>query len=398
MGTVWATMTTPANTNISSSSDLDISGGLSAAHDWFMDFIQTRQSILIPCLVVLGIAFILHVVLGWLLSRYAKRMNKEGFQWTGIMASSLSLPLGLAIWAMAFTMVARMLIAPDPTKAEAAILVTRIAQVRLGCILILLGWFLARTVKRIENKCADIAARSDKLDLTAVHAVANFLVVFIWLMTLLIAAQSYGMDMTAILTLGGASAFALSFAFQDVFKNLFGGIMILFSRPFRVGEAVEISTISGSIEKIGIYQTRMRGWDKVPIIIPNSMFLTNPIRNMTGISQRKIQFVIGLRYQDFDQIKPVVQDVETAIKGHQDVDENGLLRVVFNNFGDSSLDIAITCMTKPGASAGDMAALQQELMIKVGEIVAGHGADFAFPTQTLDIPAPIETVTKTDSR
>lgn len=398
MGTVWATMTTPANTNISSSSDLDISGGLSAAHDWFMDFIQTRQSILIPCLVVLGIAFILHVVLGWLLSRYAKRMNKEGFQWTGIMASSLSLPLGLAIWAMAFTMVARMLIAPDPTKAEAAILVTRIAQVRLGCILILLGWFLARTVKRIENKCADIAARSDKLDLTAVHAVANFLVVFIWLMTLLIAAQSYGMDMTAILTLGGASAFALSFAFQDVFKNLFGGIMILFSRPFRVGEAVELSTISGSIEKIGIYQTRMRGWDKVPIIIPNSMFLTNPIRNMTGISQRKIQFVIGLRYQDFDQIKPVVQDVETALKGHQDVDENGLLRVVFNNFGDSSLDIAITCMTKPGASAGDMAALQQELMIKVGEIVAGRGADFAFPTQTLDIPAPIETVTKTDSR
>ena len=398
MGTVWATMTTPANTNASSSSDLDISGGLSAAHDWFMDFIQTRQSILIPCLVVLGIAFILHVVLGWLLSRYAKRMNKEGFQWTGIMASSLSLPLGLAIWAMAFTMVARMLIAPDPTKAEAAILVTRIAQVRLGCILILLGWFLARTVKRIENKCADIAARSDKLDLTAVHAVANFLIVFIWLMTLLIAAQSYGMDMTAILTLGGASAFALSFAFQDVFKNLFGGIMILFSRPFRVGEAVEISNISGSIEKIGIYQTRMRGWDKVPIIIPNSMFLTNPIRNMTGISQRKIQFVIGLRYQDFDQIKPVVQDVETALKGHQDVDENGLLRVVFNNFGDSSLDIAITCMTKPGASAGDMAALQQELMIKVGEIVAGHGADFAFPTQTLDIPAPIETVTKTDSR
>ena len=55
-------------------------------------------------------------------------------------------------------------------------------------------------------------------------------------------------------------------------------------------------------------------------------------------------------------------------------------------------------MTKPGASAGDMAALQQELMIKVREIVAGHGADFAFPTQTLDIPAPIETVTKTDSR
>ena len=185
--------------------------------------------------------------------------------------------------------------------------------------------------------------------------------------------------------------------FQDVFKNLFGGVMILFSRPFRVGEAVEVNNLAGSIEKIGIYQTRMRGWDKVPIIIPNSMFLTNAIKNITGISQRKIQFVIGLRYQDFDQIKPVVQEVETALKSHSDVDGDGLLRVVFNNFGDSSLDIAITCLTQAGASAGDAATLQQELMIKVGEIVAAHGADFAFPTQTLDIPAPIET-TKTDSR
>lgn len=379
-------MTIPANTNVTAAATSDLNGTFSAAQDWFMTFIQTRQSILIPSLVVIGIAIVLHVVIGWLLSRYTKRMNREGFQWTGIIASSLSLPLGLAIWAMAITMLARMLIAPDPTQAEAAILVKRVAEVRLGCVLILLGWFLARTARRVEIKCADLASKSDKLDLTAVHAVANFLVVFIWLMTLLIAAQTYGMDMTAILTLGGASAFALSFAFQDVFKNLFGGVMILFSRPFRVGESVELSSLSGTIEKIGIYQTRMRGWDKIPVIIPNSMFLTNPIKNLTGITQRKINFVIGLRYQDFDQIKPVIKDVEIAMKAYGNVDKDGLLRVVFNNFGDSSLDISITCMTIPGLSAGDAAELQQELMIRVGEIVASRGADFAFPTQTLDIP------------
>ena len=388
-------MTMPANTNTTTTNDLDISGSITAAHDWFLNFIQTRQSIFIPCLVVLGIAFVLHLVIGWLLSRYAKRMGREGFQWTGIMSSASRSP-----WP------GHLGDGPDHGRQDAHR--TRSHQgggghsrrphprVRLGCILVLLGWFLVRTVR--ESTSADLAIKSDKLDLTAVHAVANFLVVFIWLMTILIAAQSYGMDMTAILTLGGASAFALSFAFQDVFKNLFGGVMILLSRPFRVGDAVELSNLAGSIEKIGIYQTRMRGWDKVPIIIPNSMFLTNPIRNMTGISQRKIQFVIGLRYQDFDQIKPVVQDVETALRSHEGVDEDGLLRVVFNNFGDSSLDIAITCMTKPGASAGEMAALQQELMIKVGQIVAEHGADFAFPTQTLDVPAPVQTVNKADSR
>ena len=390
-------MTSPAPTTTpppapNSSTDEGEGEKLSAIQDWFLDFIQTRQSVLIPVLVTLGIALVLHIVVRWILRRQSSRMNREGFQWTGVIASSLSAPAGLVIWVLALTMVARMLIAPDPTKPEFAILTSRIAQVRLGLVLALLGWFFVRTIRRLEHKFAQQAESSERLDLTAVHAIANFLVVLTWIMTVLIAAQSYGMNMAAILTLGGASAFALSFAFQDVFKNLFGGIMILFTRPFRVGDAVTMvgKNLSGSIERIGLYQTRMRGWDKIPVIIPNSLFLTDPVKNLTGITQRRIEFIIGLRYQDFDQVKPVVNEIETSLKNHEDVDEDALLRVVFNNFGDSSLDITITCNSQPGASAGDAAAMQEELMIKVGEIVSKHGADFPFPTQTLDLTGPIE--------
>ena len=392
--TVWAIMTPDGTTTTANNATAnpDMGDTLSSVHDWFLDFVQTRQSVFIPALVVIGIALVAHVIVGWLLRRYASRMDREGFQWTGVIASSLTAPAGLVIWVIALTMVARMLIIPDPTDPESAILATRIAQVRLGIVLALLAWFLVRTIRRLEAKFAHRARQSEQIDLTAVHAISNFLVVFIWLMTLLIAAQSYGMNMTAILTLGGASAFALSFAFQDVFKNIFGGVMIIFSRPFRVGDAVSLAgkDLSGSIERIGIYQTRMRGWDKIPIIIPNSLFLTDPIRNLTGVSQRRIDFVIGLRYQDIEQVKPVVTDIETLLKDHEAVDEDALLRVVFNNYGASSLDISITCMTRPGASLADAASLQQELMLQVGEIVSKHGADFAFPTQTLDLPGPVE--------
>ncbi|MEE2908039.1 MAG: mechanosensitive ion channel family protein [Planctomycetota bacterium] len=388
-------MTTPTDMNATATNataSKDFVDTLSDAHTWFMHFIETRQSIFIPCLVILGIALVAHVIIGWVLKRYAKRMNREGFQWTGVIASSLTAPAGLVIWVLALTMVARMLILPDPTDRESHILTERISQVRLGLVIALLAWFIVRTIRRFERKFASRARLSEQLDLTAVHAISNFLVVFVWLMAFLIAAQSYGMNMTAVLTLGGASAFALSFAFQDVFKNLFGGIMILLSRPFRVGDGITLhgKSISGEIEKIGIYQTRMRGWDKIPIILPNSLFLTNPILNLTGVTQRRIDFVIGLRYQDFDQVNPVVEDIESLLKEHDDTDENALLRVVFNNYGGSSLDISISCMTKPGASLGEAVALQQELMLQVGHIVSKHGADFAFPTQTLDLPGPIE--------
>ncbi len=379
------------------SNDANLTDSMNALHDWFMEFIQTRQSVFIPCLVVLGIALVLHVVVGWILRRYASRMNREGFQWTGVIASSLSAPAGWVIWIMALTMVARMLIIPDPDNTETTILADRIAQVRLGLIIALLAWFLSRTIRRFEEKFSTAAKHSDRLDLTAVHAISNFLVVFTWLMAILIAAQSYGMNMTAILTLGGASAFALSFAFQDVFKNLFGGVMILFSRPFRVGEDINMvgKSIEGTVEKIGIYQTIVRGWDKIPIIIPNSIFLTDGIRNLSQATQRRIKFDIGLRYQDFNVVESVASDIHTMLKDHSKIDENGLLRVVFSNYGGSSLDITIMCMSQPGATLGDAAALKQDIMVKIGEIVTKHGADFAFPTQTLDLTGPIEVKTLT---
>ena len=81
---------------------------------------------------------------------------------------------------------------------------------------------------------------------------------------------------------------------------------------------------------------------------------------------------------------------DSMLKQHPDIDEDGLLRVVFSNYGGSSLDISIMCMSQPGATPGDAAALKQDIMIKIGEIVTKHGADFAFPTQTLDLPGPIE--------
>jgi MscS family membrane protein len=224
-------------------------------------------------------------------------------------------------------------------------------------------------------------------------------VIFIWLMTLMIAAQSYGVNMSAVLTLGGASAFALSFAFQDVFKNIFGGVVILLTRPFRVGDGITLvgKCISGSVERIGIYQTRIRGWDKIPCIIPNSVFLTDSVQNITGVTQRRIEFVIGLRYQDFSKIEPILAEIEAAVKAHDSVDQEGLLRVVFSDYADSSLNITIICMSVPDTDAGGGATIKQDLMLKVGRIVADHGADFAFPTQTLDFPVPVQVTSSSSS-
>ena len=349
-------------------------------------YFEARSEALIPVVVILASALVLNLVQAFVLHRWSNRMKFKGFRWTGGVARCLSAPLGWTIWILAITIALQVFLVPDAQQRLDDPVVHRIAQIRIGFILFFGGWFLARVIRYLERVLGEMAQSSEKIDLTIVRALGNFLVIGVWLLVLLIALQTYGVNMTAIITIGGAGGFALTFAFQDVFKNLFGGIMILFSRPFKIQDGIQVGSVSGSVEKIGLYQTVVRGWDSVPVILPNSMFLTNPIMNLGRRHQRRYQFDLGLRYEDFARVEPVVKDIDAFLAGHALIDQAQTNRVYFSLYADSSLNISVTCYAVGDLGEMSWFKLQQEIMLRIGEIVTGHGADFAFPTTTIDYP------------
>lgn len=363
----------------------------SAAMGWWSDlvgFCEARQELLVPIGILLVAALVINIIQAWLLSRFARRMDTDGFRWSSIFASSISRPIGLLIWLCAVTIAIQWFVEPDAGRRAESLAAIRVGQIRTGLVLLLIGWFVTRMIRRYEAMLAEPCKSGAKVDITIIRALSNFFSVLVWLSILLVGLQTYGVNMTAIVTLGGASSFALTFAFQDVFKNLFGGIMILFSRPFKIGDGIELGSkgIAGSVERIGLYQTCLRGWDNVPIVLPNSIFLTDPIMNLSAATHRRVRFDIGLRYDDFDQVKAVGDEVTEMLQSHDEVDESATIRVVFTNYGASSLDLQLTCHSLPGYSSGQAAFLKQDIMLKVGGIVTKHGADFAFPTTTIDLP------------
>jgi MscS family membrane protein len=371
---------------INSITSLSVLGTQDQAN-WLVAWFSTHSAAMVPVVMTLGVALILHVVAGWMISRTSRRMRAKGFIWSAAIASSSRAPMGAGIWVVAVSMAAISFMEPDATLHEDHIGVMRIAQIRLGLILAIGAWFVTRSLKHIEMQFVERAADSDAIDLTAVRAIGNFAKVSVWLLAVLVAMQSFGVNMTAVITVGGAGGFALSFAFQDVFKNVFGGLMILFCRPFRIDDAVELSgkSIAGSVERIGLYQTVIRGYDSIPITIPNAIFLTTPVLNVSGRKQRRLQMTVGLRYEDMAQIAPVADDIETLLRGDTRLDQEATLRVAMTNFGGSSVDIAITCFAAVDTGIADFTKLQQSLMLQVAEVVASHGADFAFPTQTIEL-------------
>lgn len=100
------------------------------------------------------------------------------------------------------------------------------------------------------------------------------------------------------------------------------------------------------------------------------------------MTNRRITTTIGLRYEDAAKVGVIVEAVREMLKNHPAIDQRQTLLVYFNQFADSSLNIMVYCFTKTTVWAEWLAA-QQDVYLKIIDIVQSHGADFAFPSQTL---------------
>jgi len=344
--------------------------------------------------VVVGAALVSHIVVSWLLARLS-RLSRGKLRWGGVCAGAMRLPAGLAIWLIAATWVAEhgaalwVHFSPgDDTVAED---VEHLVLVALPAARIIIAvfcgtLFVARSVKRTQAMIERQAVETEsEMDMTALQALFGIGVVIVWILGIIVGMQALGMNMSAILTIGGIGSAAFAFASKDVIANFFGGIMVLFNRPFRVGDWVVVKGVEGGIERIGLYATHIRTGDKRVVYIPNSTFVSSVIENTSERTNRRMSETIGVRYDDFDAVEAIIADVQSLLDGDGDIDHDQAVRVNFGGYGDSTIDIAILCYTQT-TSIAEYVKVRERLMLQVGRLVQQHGADFAFPTMTVDMP------------
>ena len=101
------------------------------------------------------------------------------------------------------------------------------------------------------------------------------------------------------------------------------------------------------------------------------------------MTNRRIETELGLRYEDSDKVGVIVEDIRTMLQQNDKIDTKQTLLVYFNQFADSSLNIMVYCFTKP--RMGRMVRCAARSLFKMIDIVHQHGADFAFPSQTVYI-------------
>lgn len=194
--------------------------------------------------------------------------------------------------------------------------------------------------------------------------------------------QNWGFDVAAIIAALGVGGIALALAGQKSVENLFGGVMISLDQPIRVGDFGEFGGFVGTVEDIGLRSTRIRTLGRTMVSIPNAEMASMRIETFATRDKILLKTLLGLRYETTpDQMRYIVTAIRELLLAHPMVDADPA-RARFIAFNQYSLDVEVYAYVKT-SDWSVFLEVQEDLFLRMMDIVKAAGSGFAFPSQTM---------------
>lgn len=194
--------------------------------------------------------------------------------------------------------------------------------------------------------------------------------------------DTLGFDVTAGLAALGIGGLALALGAQRTVENFVGSLTLIADRPVRVGDYCRIGDVSGTVEDIGMRSTRIRTLDRTLITVPNGELMSLQIENFAHRDQFWFHPQLPLRFGTTpDQIRYLLVEIRSMLYGHPRIDPD-VARVRFLGLGKDALLIDIFSYIN-AEGYDDFLEIQEDLMLRIMDIVAKSGTAFALPSQTL---------------
>lgn len=252
-------------------------------------------------------------------------------------------------------------------------------------IVICILWLLFRWKKHVYHTYGKrgnhTALPLDSFTFEMLGKIFNVVIIFI---ASLIILQILGLDIVPFITFGGIGIATLGFAGKDIIANYVSGFILYATRPFAVGDLVELpeKNIYGHIEEIGWCLTCVRDLQKRPIFIPNSTFSSALLVNITRMSHRCMDEKIQIRFSDISKIVPILQEVQTLLHNHPMIDSQEPIYVFFKSFSSYSLEIEIRAYIST-IRYDQFMQVKQNLLLAIHDIILNHSAEIAYPTSVM---------------
>ena len=258
-----------------------------------------------------------------------------------------------------------------------------VGQVLQILALVLLGVvFIVWSTRFLRHR---LTARAVNPDLVQMVSRAYLIVAFIILA--FITLDPLQVPLTAIAFVSGAVAIGFGFGAQNIINNFISGWILMWERPIKIGDFLEMGDVRGTVEAINTRSTRIRRVDGVHLLVPNSYLLENTVTNWTLMDKLvRTSVVVGVAYGS--DVRLVTRLIEQAADDHPDVLKEPAHVVIFDDFGDSALVFDLNVWLFATAERG-LRMIRSDLRYRIDELFRQNDVVISFPQRDVHLDGEI---------
>lgn len=239
--------------------------------------------------------------------------------------------------------------------------------------------FLSKRITRLlENKllATAIAEKGTRSAIVTIIRYAILLLGFFFIF------KTAGFDLGAFSWMLGALGVGLGFGLQNITSNFISGIIILFERPIKIGDRIQVGDISGDVTSISMRSTTIVTNDNISIIVPNSKFINDNVINWSHNDRRiRVHYPVSVSYkEDPEKVKEIVLNIAN---NHPDVLKNPEPAFWFVEYGDNSLNFELVVWTSTYIQKP--VVLKSHLYYIIFKEFAKHNIEIPFPQRDIHI-------------
>ncbi len=308
-------------------------------------------------------------------TQFKKLASRTKTQLDDLLIDLVRGPLRVVCFVVLLNIGLRVLAWPD----WAADFIAKGVKIAIGCSLGYVALKFVDLVVGLWQRRLD-AAGQGVLDMQLLPVIRKSLKVFVVVVVALVTTQNLGMDVTGLLASLSIGGLAVGLAAQDTLSNLFGAVALFADKPFRIGDRVQLDSIDGTVEAIGLRSTRIRNLDGHLVTVPNRTAANANITNVSGRPNIKTVMNIGVTYDTpAERVERAMLIIEEIFKPHPKTAD---LIISFNKFNDSSLNILVVHWWNSTDFREYLGGFQK-LNLELKRRFDDERIDFAFPSQTV---------------
>jgi small conductance mechanosensitive channel len=243
-------------------------------------------------------------------------------------------------------------------------------------IIVVIFWGLSKVADKAAGKALELSLSNSIILNNFIISSSRRLTFFVGL---LVGLSALEVNVGPVIAIIGAASFVVAFALQGTLSNFASGLMIMFYRPFDVGDMINVSGEYGIVQSMNLVSTSVMTFDNKLMVVPNNDIWGNTITNATKSTERRIDMVFGIGYSD--NIEQAKQVLDKILADHPKVMSEPAPVVRLHELGDSSVNF----ICRPWAKTADYWDVYWDVTKQVKERFDAEGISIPFPQRDIHI-------------